>query len=412
MNVFQERTALETIRKCIGKSAEGHVLVESPNMEVTQGVKAYFDSHRPRPLLVLQPYWRMPTKTLFGPTTGAIIHSQYYGKRRGHIPTSDTPIVNIGKHDDSTPYVVADYFSDGALAVEHFRELQLPHATFMGVQGQTTNSGLMQEGFEAAIAKIGLEYHPCPEEGFLVVGGRDPDLCRIAHWLRELPKPIGLLTPFGQIARSLVVLCTKIGLRIPQDIALLCGANESITCRFVTPSISTIMNNHWQIGYEAGRMLDRLMAGKSLESSVVRIPAVRVDAQPSTEHLAVSNRRLVRAVQEIRESACGEITIPDIARRAGLSRRNLELLFRQHFNMTVHEEISRVRLRRAKELLGSSNHSIGEIAMECGLKWPGSLNKLFQKELGLSPGEYRKQFRKAMRSGQATSATFPKISSS
>jgi transcriptional regulator GlxA family with amidase domain len=76
-------------------------------------------------------------------------------------------------------------------------------------------------------------------------------------------------------------------------------------------------------------------------------------------------------------------------------------MFHAMLGVSVHEEISRVRIARAKALLGSSNLPLADVAVRCGLEWSTSLGKLFRKHVGVTPGEYRKRLRRRIRGQEA-----------
>jgi LacI family transcriptional regulator len=74
-----------------------------------------------------------------------------------------------------------------------------------------------------------------------------------------------------------------------------------------------------------------------------------------------------------------------------MSRRPLELAFKRETGRTINQEIARIRIEKAKELLGESTASIASIAKETGFLRPNHLNRVFRAQTGSSPGNYRKK---------------------
>lgn len=101
----------------------------------------------------------------------------------------------------------------------------------------------------------------------------------------------------------------------------------------------------------------------------------------------------VLAVQQwLHETHAKTAALPELARRAGLQERTFLRRFQKATGMTATEYGQRVRVARARELLQSSRQPLERIAWEVGYSDPGAFRKVFQRIVGLSPGEYRRRF--------------------
>lgn len=87
------------------------------------------------------------------------------------------------------------------------------------------------------------------------------------------------------------------------------------------------------------------------------------------------------------------ITIDTLAGKAGMSRRTFDRKFRSTFNMTAQDWLIQQRLERAKALLENNSGQIDHIAALAGFENAITLRYHFRKILGVSPTEYRQQFR-------------------
>ena len=75
-----------------------------------------------------------------------------------------------------------------------------------------------------------------------------------------------------------------------------------------------------------------------------------------------------------------------------LSRSTLEKRFVGVLGRTIHAEIQRLQVERAKQLLSRTNLLVKQIAQRSGFKWVPYLTRVFRQHTGLSPVEYRRRF--------------------
>jgi transcriptional regulator GlxA family with amidase domain len=90
-----------------------------------------------------------------------------------------------------------------------------------------------------------------------------------------------------------------------------------------------------------------------------------------------------------------DLSVPALARRAFMSPRNFARVFRREIGVTPAVYVESLRVERARLLLESSEHGIGEIARQCGFGTVETLRRGFARALGVSPGEYRRRFQPA-----------------
>lgn len=90
-----------------------------------------------------------------------------------------------------------------------------------------------------------------------------------------------------------------------------------------------------------------------------------------------------------------EVTVPMMAKVAGLSHRTLLRRFQTATGFKTSAYVQNLRVARARQLLESTAMGQEEIAYEVGYEDAGSLRKTFAKVMGLTPGEYRRRFSRA-----------------
>ncbi|MET0419962.1 MAG: helix-turn-helix domain-containing protein [Actinoplanes sp.] len=93
------------------------------------------------------------------------------------------------------------------------------------------------------------------------------------------------------------------------------------------------------------------------------------------------------------DSAAQDLTLGDIARRAGMSTRTLNRRFREQTGTTPLQWLHRARIRRAQHLLETTAHPVDRIGGDVGFGSPTAFRDRFKRVVGLSPQQYRRGFR-------------------
>lgn len=88
------------------------------------------------------------------------------------------------------------------------------------------------------------------------------------------------------------------------------------------------------------------------------------------------------------------ISLEEVAEQIGLSSYYLSKLFKEQYQVTFIEYLTQVRLEKAKEFLVEGTLPLKEIAITIGYKDPNYFSRVFKKETGVSPREYRSYYQK------------------
>lgn len=89
------------------------------------------------------------------------------------------------------------------------------------------------------------------------------------------------------------------------------------------------------------------------------------------------------------------ITLETLARIAGLSSQYFCEIFRQFMNRTPMDYVLAYRIEQARMLLLTTDASITDISLRCGFNDSGYFARRFKMWFGVTPSQYRKQFRNA-----------------
>lgn len=101
--------------------------------------------------------------------------------------------------------------------------------------------------------------------------------------------------------------------------------------------------------------------------------------------------KLTEAVA-LMEANLGEpLPTEDIARLVGVSRRQLERLFKQHLDELPSRYYAELRLARARRLLQQTSHSILQVALSCGFSSGPHFSNAYRARFGHTPRDARSQ---------------------
>ena len=314
-----------------------------------------------------------------------------------NYPYKDLPLVDLSKgwiadtmpvEDRASgigkPRVFYDNTLIGRLGGDHFLQRGYKHIAYLNAG----NYWLDQERippFRQTVEQNGGVFH---EIKFYLHGNSSSDWLTTA--IGNLPKPIGIMVTSDDQASRLIQACDKIGVCVPEEIAVLGCDNDPMVCEYSPVSLSSVDTDWDRIGYEGARLLDRIMDGESVLTEPILIPPKGVVTRQSTDILAVPDSSIARALRFIWERFADSIGTSEVAVAVGLNRRKLERGFQFHLHRTVNDEITRVRIDFAKRLLKDTCERTDEIAEKSGYASAASFSNTFFRVTGIRPGEYRR----------------------
>ncbi len=216
---------------------------------------------------------------------------------------------------------------------------------------------------------------------------------RIAQWIDNLECPVAIMTPHDDRGLQVLDAIQRLGKRVPDDIAVISVDNDPHLCNLSTPELTSIDVNPQRIGYEACVQLARMMSGRKPPKLPRYFSPARVIVRQSTDLLAIDDDEIVRAVRFIRDNACRGLTVDDLLRHVPLSRTILNRRFKTLLGKTPKEEMNRVQMERARELLLDTDLPISSIATRSGFKDPNYFIKRFHELFEQTPRQFRLKFR-------------------
>jgi LacI family transcriptional regulator len=300
---------------------------------------------------------------------------------RCKLPTVD---VSAARHIPTLPWVETDDQAIAKLAAEHFLERGFKNFAYCGARGFHW-SRWRGEHFVELLKVSGYR---CP---IFAPPGQpsDEQIAALEEWLKRLPKPVGVFACYDVRGQQILDACRNAGLAVPDEVAVLGVDNDELLCEVASPRLSSVTPDTHRTGYEAAALLARMMKGERPGALELRVAPIGVQCRQSTDVLAIDDPHVTRAVRFIREHACDPIDVEDVLRAVPLSRKVLETRFRRLLNHTLHDEIVRVRMARAKQLLADTDLTLADVAARTGFEHAEYFSVAFKRETNSTPGTYR-----------------------
>jgi len=95
------------------------------------------------------------------------------------------------------------------------------------------------------------------------------------------------------------------------------------------------------------------------------------------------------AVAIVEDEYASELSLDDIARRVASSRRQLQRAYTEIGDTTFRDHLTRVRMQRAADMLGSGGLTVREVAHRVGYRQPAQFAKAFRRYQGVAPSAFR-----------------------
>lgn len=313
------------------------------------------------------------------------------------VSSLGTPVVGFGgarRRGDRIVYMATDDHAIAALAAEHLLERGFRHFAYCGLPADRGRPWVDARGraFRGLIRQAGGRVHGYRgDRGSMRRWQRLMD--HMSRWIVSLPRPVGLLACNDARARQVLEVCRHLGVRVPEEVAVIGVDNDQLICELSIPPLSSVIQGTERLGYQAAALLDEVMAGHRVEREALIVPPVGVATRQSTEILAIDDPLVTRAMRFVTERATSGIQVGDVLAAVGVSRATLDQRFKARLGRTVHAEIQRVRLREMQGYLRTTDMTLDEIARRCGFRYVQYMAATFRRLTGMSPGEYRRRVR-------------------
>jgi LacI family transcriptional regulator len=305
------------------------------------------------------------------------------------------PAIDVRGHFAvGVPVIDTDDEAVAQMAFDHFVERgfrQLACAGFLRVDFSERRLGHFQALAQARGLPCQVYEAPAPTGDAIFAYDQHALLhsSALRDWVRQLSTPVGVFACYDFCGQLVLTACQETGRAVPDQIAVLGVDDDAVFCDLATPPLSSVATDLEGAGYLAARCLAQMMDGRGKPPPRTLVRPLRVIGRRSTDTLAVDDPDVADALRFIREHAVKGIRVEDVVRAVPLSRRTLERRFQDRIGRSPHDEIVRVRIQCAQQLLRDTDLSLSTIARMTGFSYPGYLSASFRRLTGQPPSQFR-----------------------
>ena len=306
-------------------------------------------------------------------------------------------LINVQSDFKNLPSIAPDCKGLSKIAVEYFVGKGFKSLAFFGFD-DVEWCHERSKYFEQIAAEYGIE-----TQSFFETSGHGKDSGQFSktwkaeenkmiEWLRQLPKPVGILTTNDDMGRHVIQTCNIAGLAVPEEAAVLGNGNDQLVCELCEPPLSSVDFNAENCGYQAAEILHQMIIGEEVSKLRVVVRSTNVVTRQSTDVTAIDDPNMAKAMNFISQNFKQNIKVTDVAHACGLSTRVLQNRFQKYLDRSPYEEITRVRIESATTMLTQSNLPISRVAYAIGYEEIKYFTRLFTKAQGMTPTAYRKTY--------------------
>ncbi|MDY6277962.1 MAG: substrate-binding domain-containing protein [Bacteroidales bacterium] len=297
------------------------------------------------------------------------------------------------KRFTNIPNITGDYYGTGKMAAKFFIERGFKNFGFFGFNNVCWSDERL-EGFRQEITRAGLG------ENFFVYNLQELDNLwfyqrqKVAEWLRNIPKPIGIMASDDNQGNNLTAACQVVGIKVPEEIAIIGVDNDELLCDLSSTPLSSIQVDIEDGGYRVAELIEKMVRYPGSQSYDVVLKPLKIVSRISTASYATGDVQIQKAIQFIHHNYMKKISVDDVLKEVPLSRRLLERRFKAVTNKSIYTYISDMRIKRFAEMLIETDDQIVNIALILGETDTKSIARRFKQINGCSPSQWREKHKK------------------
>ncbi len=164
------------------------------------------------------------------------------------------------------------------------------------------------------------------------------------------------------------------------------------------PSPIQYQPKHCKRRIEAAALIEHLLNDEEAAYQDVVLQPVNIINRLSTDFYSTTDAHIQTALKYIHQNIAADITVSDIVKQVPLSRRLLEIRFKQVTQQSIHKYIFNLRMERFAQLLLASDAPIADVAEQVGINNLKNLSRQFKALKKVSPMNIGKSTRQRVTS--------------
>ncbi|MEM6692114.1 MAG: DNA-binding transcriptional regulator [Planctomycetota bacterium] len=338
--------------------------------------------------------WKQPPSWLHAWHGDGIISRATTPKLLDAIRETGVPMVEVTdrKGHSGLPQIRSDDEAIGRMAAEHLQERGFERFAYCGFKNEAW-SQRREQGFRSVVESKPSKYCSSFNSPWHGPSARswEAERASLVRWIESLTPPFAVMACNDIRGQHVIDACSQLNLAVPEQVAVVGVDNDELLCQVCSPPLSSVIPNAEMVGFRAAETLSALMEGRGIQESLQLVSPLGVATRQSTDVVAIDDADVAAALRYIRENACRGLSVAEVVRDCPVSRSTLERQLRKLLGRTPQEEIRHVQIKRAKELLLTTDLSAEQIAPLCGFDYPEYFYTVFKRVAGVRTTDFRRQ---------------------
>ena len=303
------------------------------------------------------------------------------------VPTIFAPHFHYPKN---IPIIITDSYSIANMASRHFLDKGFKNLAYCGYDGIVWSEE-RKFYFNLFNSECGIKTSNYVPSKKIRLDDWEKEQQHVCKWIKELPKPVGIFACNDDRGQHILELCKLLDLKVPEEVAVLGVDNDPMVCEFGDPPLSSIALNTESAGFEAAKLLDKMMRSrKKISNKQIIVTSSHIVQRQSSDILAVSDEDVRLAIKYIKDNANNKILIKNVVGAAGINRRALQKKFKETIHRSIYSEIQQTRVESISKMLIETNLPISQITSLFNFTDVEHISRFFKKEKGIGMREFRK----------------------
>ena len=319
---------------------------------------------------------------------GCIVHCALDDKAFNAADFAGVPTVWLDRDPATLPpgalCVMQDARSAGTIAAKELLRYDLASYAFIDRSDAPFWSKGRREAFKEAVELNRSPYFEFCEKG------ASSWTKRLSGFIRSLSRPAGVFCANDTVAADVISVASRAGIAIPKELLVVGVDDVEAYCEALSPTLTSVRPSFAEEGRGAADLLAKRLANPRLKGIVKTFSAHEITLRQSTRRIAAKGGNIGVALEMIRRRASEGVSVGEVVKLMGCSRRSAEIRFKQYLHSSILDEIHSARIELAKKLISDGGAHISGLHLRCGFSSPATFRRVFKSFTGVSPQDYQK----------------------